>query len=74
MRATGMPDWIVSIVVAQAARTSGKGRSPPTIASGMPVEPQRDLGDDAERALRADEQPRQVVAGRGLLAPGCRCA
>ena len=32
-------------------------------------EPQRDLDDDAERALRADEQPRQIVARRGFLRP-----
>ena len=30
---------------------------------GNAVKFQRDLGDDAERAFRADEQPRQVVAG-----------
>ena len=28
---------------------------------------QRDRGDDAERAFRADQQPRQIVAGRALL-------
>ena len=30
------------------------------------VQPQLDLGDDAERAFGADEQAREVVAGTGL--------
>ena len=30
------------------------------------MQPQRHLGDHAERAFRSDEQPRQVVAGRRL--------
>ena len=30
------------------------------------MQPQRHFGDDAERALRAGDQPGQVVAGRGL--------
>ena len=34
-----------------------------------PVEAQRQLGDHPERSLRADEQPGQVVAGRGLRRP-----
>ena len=33
------------------------------------VQPERQLGDDAERALRADQQPGQVVAGGGFLRP-----
>ena len=33
---------------------------------GHAVEAQLDLGDDAERALGADEQPREVVAGARL--------
>ena len=33
---------------------------------GHAVEAQLDLGDDAERAFGADEQPRQVVAGGRL--------
>ncbi len=34
---------------------------------GNAVKLQRDLGDDAERAFRADEEPRQIVAGGGFL-------
>ena len=34
---------------------------------GHRVQPHRDLGDDAQRSLGADEQPREVVAGRRLL-------
>ena len=34
-----------------------------------PLETQRHRGDHAERAFRSDEEPRQVVAGRGLARP-----
>ena len=41
------------------------------------MQPQRDLGDHAERAFRSDEQARQVVAGRRLAraraGPDDRC-
>src|SRR5687768_9943449 len=33
------------------------------------VQLQGDLGDDAERALRADEETREVVAGRAFSRP-----
>ena len=33
------------------------------------MEPQRHLGDHAERAFGSDEEPRQVVARRGLAGP-----
>ncbi len=69
MRATGMPAWMVAMTALQAASTDGNGQTPAEIASGMPCELERELGDDAERALGADEQPRQVVAGRRLLRP-----
>ena len=36
MRAIGRPDWMVSIVVSQAERTSGNEQCPAEIASGMP--------------------------------------
>ncbi len=36
MRATGMPDWIVTMAALQAASTDGNGQMPPEIASGMP--------------------------------------
>jgi hypothetical protein len=36
MRATGMPDWMVTITASQAARTEGNGHTPPEMASGMP--------------------------------------
>ena len=49
----------------RVAHRSGTGRSPPRSlpAAGAP---HGHLGDDPERALRADEQPREVVA-RGRL-------
>ena len=56
MRAIGRPDWIVSIVAAQAARTSGKRAGPGGDRLGNAGEPERDLDDHAERALRADEE------------------
>ena len=67
MRATGMPDWIVAIV----GVAGGLDRRERADAAGNrlrdAVQLQRELGDDAERAFRADEQPREVVAGRGFL-------
>ena len=36
---------------------------------GNAVEPQRHLGNDAERAFRSDKQPGQVVAGGGFAGP-----
>ena len=69
MRATGMPDWMVAMVALQAASIEGNGQMPPEIASGMPCSLSVSDGDDAERAFRADEQPRQVVAGGGFLRP-----
>ena len=44
----------------------GKAARAATMCSGIAVEPQRQLGDHAERPLRADEETRQVVAGRRL--------
>ena len=67
MRATGMPDWMVAIAALQAASTDGKRTDAAGNRLGNAVQLHRDLGDDAERALRADEQPRQVVAGGGFL-------
>ena len=39
---------------------------------GRGLDAQGDLADQPERALRADEQPRQVVAGRRLARPRAR--
>ena len=39
---------------------------------GDAVELEIELGDDAERALRADQQPGQIIAGGGLFGPPCR--
>ena len=36
---------------------------------GSGMEPERHLGDDAERPFGSDEEPRQVVAGRRLARP-----
>ena len=60
--------WMVAMVAWHAASTEGNGQMPAEIASGMPAQADGQLGDDAERALRADQKAGQVIAGRGLLA------
>ena len=66
MRATGMPDWMVAID-GVAGGLDGRERAD---AAGDrlrdAVQLQRQLGDDAERAFGADQQPGEVVAGGGL--------
>ncbi len=37
IRATGRPDWIVTMTASQAALMLGKGQTPAEIASGMPA-------------------------------------
>ena len=64
-----MPAWIVAMTARTASSTPGKLHTAEEIASGHAVELDRDLGDDAERALRAHEQAGQVVAGRRLARP-----
>ena len=63
MRATGMPICIAMMTVSTAPARSGNWHTAAEIASGTPYSRSCDLGDDAERAFRADEEPRQVVAG-----------
>ena len=58
---------MVMLAAAHADRTSGNGQCPAAIDSGTPDSLQRRLDDDAERALRADEEMGQIVTGRGLL-------
>ena len=41
-----------------------KGQTAERMVSGMPCSFKRKLGDDAERALRADEETGEVVAAR----------
>ena len=55
----------VSTASAQGGELAGGGGH----RLGNAVQAQLDFGDDAERALGADEQPRQVVAGGGLADP-----
>ena len=52
----------------QAGRLQVRERAMPA-GDGLRLtrELQRDLDDDPERPLRADEQPRQIVTGRGFL-------
>jgi hypothetical protein len=59
---------MVMMVALQAASTDGK-RTDAADRFRNAGEPQRQLGDDAERAFGADDQPREVVAGRGFLRP-----
>ena len=69
IRATGMPSWIVSITESTAPSIVSNAQVADAITSGMPKSLQRHLGDHAERALAADEEPRQVVARRRLPRP-----
>ncbi len=55
------------MVALQAASTDGKRTDAGRDRLRDAREPQRQLDDDAERAFRADHQPREVVAGRRLL-------
>ena len=66
MRATGMPSCIAAITVSTAPLQVGELAHGRGDRLGHAVEPQLDLGDDAERAFGADEQARQVVAGARL--------
>ena len=61
MRATGMPIWIVAITAWQAASTLGKRAHAARDRLRDAVELQRQRGDDAERAFRAD---RAAASGR----------
>ena len=70
LRAIGIPAWSVSITVFAAPSISGnahRGRH----RLLHRVQLHRHFGDDAERALGADEEPRQVVA-RGRSSRGAR--
>ena len=58
------------MVAWQAPRTVSNEQAAAAIDSGMPRSLMRELGDDAERALGADEQMRQVVAGARISSPG----
>ena len=71
-RATGMPLLDRLDHVSTAASPSGTRTPPPTWPRDRD-QAQRDLGDDAERALGADEQAREVVAGRRLARARRRC-
>ena len=64
-----MPDWIVAITVSTAPAEVAERADRRGDRLRDAVEAQLHLGDDPERALRADEEPRQVVAGRRLARP-----
>ena len=66
MRATGMPSWMVWMTVSTAPSMRIEGAHRGGHGFGNAVKAQRDFGDDAERAFGADEQARQVIAGRGF--------
>ena len=69
IRATGIPYW----PTAHHALHGGVDRRERALRGGRRlgdrVQAQRRLADQPERALRADHQPRQVIAGRGLARP-----
>ena len=64
IRATGTPLWIVRITVSTRRCDRRKGADRGRNRLRNAVKPHRHLGDDAERAFRADEEPGQIVAGR----------
>ena len=72
MRATGMPDWIVSIGGLAGRPHVGEGQCRPRSTPGCP-ELQRHLDDDAERAFGADKEPREIIARGGFLGRVARC-
>ena len=57
---------MIAAAARHAASTDGNAARATTMWSGNRMEAQRQLGDHAERALGADEEIRQVVAGRRL--------
>ena len=59
-----MPEPMIADTAAPAAPSWSNAASSVVTASGMGVSLHDDLGDDAERAFRADEGADQVVAGR----------
>ena len=54
------------MTASQAALTLGNGQIPAEIGLRNAVQLQGDFGDDSERALRADEETGEIVAGRAL--------
>ena len=66
MRATGMPICIATMTVSTAVREIGELAHRRGNRLRHAVQAQLDLGDDAERAFRADVEAREIVAGRRL--------
>ena len=69
MRATGMPAWMVAITACTASSTLAKLQTAAEIASGTPYSLTVTSVMMPERALRAHEQPGEIVAGRRLARP-----
>ena len=61
-----MPICMAVMTVSTADLRSGNWHTAADIASGIAVQAQLHLGDDAERAFRAHEQAREVVARGGF--------
>ena len=59
----------MAITVSTASASVANWQTAATGRLGDAVQAQLDFGDDAERALRADEQPRQVIAGGRFAHP-----
>ncbi len=72
MRATGIAWASTSMTVSTAASSAREGGGGGGHRLGRRLQAQRDLGDQPERALAADEQPREVVAGARLAGPRAR--
>ena len=61
--ADGLTRPMTSTTARPAATTSANVAATVAAGAGQRTQPQRGLGDDAERALRADEEALEVVAG-----------
>ena len=73
MRETPAPAATTTRPSRQALSIVGNEIRSATTCSGIAWSADRHLGDHGERALRADEQPGEVVARRRLARRGSRC-
>ena len=70
--ATGIPTCIATITVSTAELEIRKLAYRRADGFRDSIKPQLDLGDDAERAFRTDEEPGEIVAGARLARTAAR--
>ena len=71
-RATGMPSWTASVTVATSPSSASNTQRAAAICSGIPWMRSVSSVITRERALRPEQQAREVVARRGLARPRAR--